>query len=786
MKIHKFFSVVVLLILNFYFATSQYSDKIQDIGAEPLIEGEALNFTIQLTANTTCCSKIELAYRNYGESEFKVLEMNIKGNLASTAIPAIDVMPPFIEYYIILYTNSDEQPETYPLENPKLAPLKLPIKEKTITKINWYSPAQNEKTNANDLLIAFSLENTDTTIDIKNIKVFLDEKNISDKIFQAGDLSIIKLENDTIKSGNHSIRIELYNNQLEQLITETRQFIIIDLMSDKYKIQHLKYNASFAFENRNENIASFHNTYNRATINARSEYDFIKVDANLYLTGEEKPYRQPQNRYFIGVEIPHLKLGFGDAYPIFPSLIMTGKRVRGISANSHLSFFSLDFVYGSTIRKIESEVQIVDSPDDPSGIYFRNDDSTWLKLVHRGEFTRNLMIIRPVFGKGSGFDWGFTFLKAKDDKNSISYGLMPKENLVLGSDMRISLDKRRIEFTAQAAFSVVNNDISVGTIKDEDIDSLFKSLTESERDLIRKAKNTLSKLITVNEHIVPLSLKNLTTLAYEGAISFNYFNNIFKFSLLRRGSAYESFGQSYIRKDIQGFNLIDRLRILSNKIFLALGFEKLQDNTDNSKPTTTSYTNLSSTISYYPSLNFFNISMGYIYGTTKNNTIDPLYQTNDRNDRVFLQLNYNFKYLANNNLNFNFSTSKRDDRTLKNIDTRNTSVGVGLTSFYKIPLQTTLNISYTSSIFQLQPDLQTKKLKYTSLNLLGNYSLLNNKLKLMMGIRPTLGDIKRFAYDFSAAYEIISKLLLTGNLNLYTYQDKRSESVISFVIRYDI
>lgn len=786
MKRHTFFLVLLLFTTNLYFAQSQYSDKIQDISTEPLIEGEILNFTIQLSANTTCCKKIELAYRNYGESEFKILEMNIKGNLASTIIPASDVIPPFIEYYIILYPTSEDQMETYPLENPELAPLKLPIKEKVITKINWFSPSQNEKITADDLLIAFSLDNTDTTIDIKNTKLFLDENNISEKIFQAGDMLIVKLENDDIKAGNHQLRIEIYNNQLEQLLTETRQFTIIDYKVDKYKIQNIKYNASFALENRNENIASTKNTYNRASIYATSEYDFIKINGNLFLTSEEKSYRQPQNRYFIGVEIPHLRLGFGDSYPIFPSLIMTGKRVRGISANAQLGFFKLDFIYGSTIRKIESEVQVVDSPDDPSKIYFRNDDSTWLMLVRRGEFSRNMMIIRPTFGKGESFDWGFTFLKAKDDKNSINYGLMPKENLVLGSDLRLSFDKRRIEFTAQAAFSAVNNDISVGTIKDEDIDSLFKSLTESERDLIRKVKNTLTKFITVNEHIVPLSLKNLTTLAYEGALSLNYFNNIFKFSFLRRGSAYESFGQSYIRKDIQGFNIIDRLRIIGNRVFLALGFEKLRDNTDNSKPATTNYTNLSSTINYYPGSNFVNMSLGYVYGTTKNNADNISYQTNDRNDRIFFQLNYNFKYLANNNLNFNLSTSRRDDKTINDIDTRSTSVAVGLISLYSIPLQTSLNISYTSSTFQLPSESQIRKLKYTSLNFSGNYLLLNRKLKLLMGFRPTLGDIKRFAFDFSVDYELISRLTLSGNLNLYKYQSKKTESIIGFALRYDI
>lgn len=786
MKIQILFIFPILFLISLNISQSQYSENIIDIAAEPLIEGEAINITIELSTTTACCKKIELAYRKYGETEFKVLEMNIKGNFASTLIPAYDAVPPFIEYYIILYRSDEEQTETFPIENPELSPIPLSIKEKLFTKINWYSPSQNEKTTAEDLLIAFSIDNTDTTIDIRNKKVLLNGIDVTDKIFQAEDLFMLKLEKEEIPAGNHQIRIELYDHNLEKIITESRQFRIVDYGTDIRKTSSIKYNTSFSFENRNENIAGTAYNYNRANIFAKSELDFLKVDVNLYFTSEEKSYRQPQNRYFIGIEIPYLRVGYGDSYPIFPSLIITGKRVRGITLNTRLGFFGLDFIYGSTNRKIESEVQVVNSPDDPSKIYFKQDDSTWIMLLRQGVFSRNMMIIRPTFGNSETFNLGFTLLKAKDDKKSIKYGLMPKENLVLGSDLKIALDKRRIDLSAQAAFSALNNDISTGTIPDEDIDSLFKSLTESERDLIRKAKNTLSKFITVNEHIVPLSLKNLTTLAYEAALSLNYFNNLFKVSYIRRGSAYESFGQSYMRRDIQGFNIVDRLRIFKNKFYLSLGLEKLKDNTDNSKPATTNYTTFSSALNYYPSPKLPNISFGFISGTTKNNTDNIHYQINDRNDRLFIQLNYNFNYLMNNNISINFNTSRRDDKSLNNIDTRSNAAGIGLISVYKIPLQTSLNITYTNSSYLLPNNNELVELKYYSINLSGNYQLLNNKLKLMLGIRPTLGDIKRYAFDFNTEYEIISKLIITGNLNIYSYKEKKAESVFGVILRYDI
>ena len=47
------------------------------------------------------------------------------------------------------------------------------------------------------------------------------------------------------------------------------------------------------------------------------------------------------------------KLQLGDAYPLFPSLFMSGKRVRGITGAVTLGYFNIDVSYGKTERKIE-------------------------------------------------------------------------------------------------------------------------------------------------------------------------------------------------------------------------------------------------------------------------------------------------------------------------------------------------------------------------------------------------------------------------------------------------
>jgi predicted Mrr-cat superfamily restriction endonuclease len=74
--------------------------------------------------------------------------------------------------------------------------------------------------------------------------------------------------------------------------------------------------------------------------------------------------------------------------------------------------------------------------------------------------------------------------------------------------------------------------------------------------------------MTVNQYISPFNPQELASLAAEASLSLNYFNNAFKSSYIYRGNDFQSFGQSFIRTDVAGFNISDVLRLMENKIFL--------------------------------------------------------------------------------------------------------------------------------------------------------------------------------------------------------------------------
>ena len=541
------------------------------------------------------------------------------------------------------------------------------------------------------------------------------------------------------------------------------------------------YSSSLQLETRNENIESQVTPYNRATLDASGSYDVFRMKGHLYVTNEEKDERQPQDRFFIGGESPWLNLGYGDNYPLFPDLIMNGRRVRGVTGNLTLNKFNLDITHGDIIRRIESDT-IRTFPQDSLGAqqqrnpglaYGLYDPATqqWAAFQY-GTFNRDLNVIHPSFGTRDGSHIGFTYLKSSDDLHSIRFGVRPEENVVFGSDLFLTFDRHNVEFTSQAAFSGTNRDITTGTFSNVQIDSLYSDYTDSQRKTIRQLRDFFSNFITVNENLVPLGSKGTPTLSYESALSLNYFNNYFKAGYLRHGDAYESFGQTFLQPDIEGFNLSDRLRVMESQLMITGGFERLNDNTASTKPATTTSMTINGGVSYYPRTDFPNMTLSYVYASNVNgrDLADSVYAIDDRTNRVFFQIGKSFTYGMRHNALLSVSTSVRDDRTVRNRDTKNTGVTVSDVAAFTIPLQVTLSATYNSSTFitiDSTQALSTVMLAYTTLYANGEYRILQDMLRFTLSVSPTFGDLQRVLIDAGAQYYFIKNVSARAQFSIY-------------------
>lgn len=279
----------------------------------------------------------------------------------------------------------------------------------------------------------------------------------------------------------------------------------------------------------------------------------LSYDASVYLTSLEDPGFQPRHRFVVSAGLPWLNVTLGDATPFLNELVLWGRRVRGVQAGLKTGVINLDFVSGQTVRDV--------APLIAGGV-----------LQQTGTFSQSLWAVRPSFG-GKSFQLGFILMRAQDDTNSIKVntaGVTPRGNLVLGADLGLSFSRNRVQIKAAVAQSLVSNDISLPVLSKDTIDSLYNV------DLPFDPEN-FKNLLVINESLAPLDPSGGTGLAYQIGAQVNLFTHFVNFGFKQIGSQYNSFGHTFLRNDIRGFYINDNFRMLRNRLFFTLGFERYRD-----------------------------------------------------------------------------------------------------------------------------------------------------------------------------------------------------------------
>ncbi len=785
-------------------SSEQISDIVAKVGNSQYHPGEPLRIDAELI-NATVVQNVEIAYRSFGQTTYKVSQMSLVGNMASVVVPPADLIQPFLEYYLVLTKTNGTPPETYPELNPAEHPLKIDLQqagEGKESSIIILSPEKNDNITPEDLYISYSLLRADSTINPASIKTYIDGIDISGNAVRSGNLVVVR-PSMILESGKHTVRVEVFDTQGNSAENISWDFSSSTpgITTPSAGVPSWKYHYSAQAETRNENIQEVVTPYNRLRLSGTAEYGQYHLLGNLYVTNEEKEDRQPQNRYYIGGEASWLKLGYGDQYPIFPEFILNGIRVRGLGANLSLGGFNLDVANGDIVRHVESDTiktfpadsLLAEQQKDPTGAYGVYDATTtpvrWAKFSY-GTYDRKLFAIRPSFGNRDGGHVGFSYLKSSDDINSIQHGIRPKENLVVGSDLLMPFDSRRVELTAQVAMSATNTDITGGTFSDEKIDSLYKDESESQRDDIKKQRDALQRFITVNENLIPLKMANTPTLAYEGALALNYFNNNFVLTYLRHGNNFESFGQSFVRTDIAGYNLNDHLRLANGEVLVTAGFERLTDNTAQTKPATTTFLTGNASVGYFPKSDLPNVTVAYLLASSQNGIpADSIFSADDQTNRIFVQLGKEYMLGPKHNTTLGVSASNRDDHTVQNLDTKNTTVTLSDVGTFTFPLQTVLSLNYVSNSFVTAAGSASSHdttIGYTTLYVQAMYRTLREQLRFTGAVSPTFGDIERTMIDARAQYYFVPNVSLLGQLSFYLNKNLANDIIWSFILRADM
>jgi hypothetical protein len=785
-------------------AVAQLSSAVSDISPDNAVARTGVTLSITLRDGNTATS-ILLLYRTFGTREFKKVEMDLRGSTASAVLRSDVVVPPFVEYYLVL-SDASSRREAYPRStsgDPLTVPppqlLRLTVNDEADQQVLFLSPDPDAILNPEDLLISISLLRADSTVAARSTQIRIDDANVTSAAVFSGDLVILAPANLGIRlsPGRHKVRVGLFNRrglfqQSAELTFYIREVGIGSLLSSTIPQRRFDYDASMNVESRHEQISSNGTWYNRAAGTFKGHTGIWKFTGNMFVTSDEKKDRQPQDRYYLGVSTPWVEAGYGDHYPDFPEIMLSGKRVRGLQTKARYGILGLDLTLGEITRGVEGSL-IKSFPADSFSVEFQHDSTatfgqinptTWGKYSY-GMFARKLFAIRPSFGNRETWEVGFTWLNSGDDMGSIHYGIKPQENLLVGTDFMARFDNSRIELTGQAAFSAYNSDISSGTFTDAYIDSVYKTGAAG----IKQARDYLKKFITVNDNFRPLSVKELSTVAYQCGLGLEYFDNAFHANYLFRGSDYTSFGQSYLQTDIQGLQLTDRARLLDNRLFLTVGFEHLTDNTSNTKAATTVYSNLNLAATWFPGHNYPTVTMGFSrYGN--NNSLptsgsDSLSSILDATLRFYMQSSYDFVMGARHTATCSFSTSKRTDETIHKYDVQNLTGELGLTTHYSFPLQTVISIAlYLNTIPVGTGSESGVDLNYTAVSLIGRYALIPEVLTLNGALAPTFGDYKRTAADLGAEWHARPDMSVQFQLSFFHNDDGSNDNIVS--LRYAV
>jgi hypothetical protein len=224
---------------------------------------------------------------------------------------------------------------------------------------------------------------------------------------------------------------------------------------------------------------------------------------------------------------------------------------------------------------------------------------------------------------------------------------------------------------------------------------------------------------------------------------------------------------------------------------------------------TTTYQTINTSVSYYPTSNMPNITLGY--GINKNsnpiNSLDTMATAaaraiDDNTNRYFLQSTYDFAYRGRHNATLSLDVSSKTDNTPKKQDVKSLNAFLLVNTVHTFPLETAFGYSMSlNTIPQVTLDTTNKvlvissaSLNYTTITLNGRYRIYKDLLKLSATFAPTFGDFKRTVLEVGLQYAITQnqnaafqyQYIINTPPPPGTIQASNNDSYVSLLYRIDL
>lgn len=306
------------------------------------------------------------------------------------------------------------------------------------------------------------------------------------------------------------------------------------------------------------------------TANTRLVLDKVTIPFQVFATSDNRPFLQSRNFLQTGLQTSWFEALIGDMNPAFDRLVLSGVRITGVSTHLKAGGTGVQVVHGRLNRAVEGRLE---RWDDKFGNIPQNmvNDS---EFVVPGTFQRNITAARVYLGnKKKTWMLALQGLKAKDDTNSIQYGLAPKDNLVGGAEMHLRLFRGKVSFQSGISASVITNDISLGVLSKEALDTTFNVKLPFD-------PASFQRLFVLNASTKPTQL-SADFLSYFFTFNWGASWHQFTADYSRIGPQYFSLSNPFLRNNSDNLLLQERLFLFKKKLTIAGTYQAYTNNLNN-------------------------------------------------------------------------------------------------------------------------------------------------------------------------------------------------------------
>lgn len=602
-------------------------------------------------------------------------------------------------------------------------------------------------------------------LNVSSIKLYLDGRLLSANL-RVQNHKITVLYTETLRKGEHKVLMEAKEKGYTWLQPLKWKFYIDDLKtpiedsSEKAYKRQVELTGSFSADYRKVNLtgpgrdARQEPPYTQTTnLNMNLRVGKVMFPIRAFQTSDEQNYNvkgmQSRNYFSIGMETKRIELNIGDQNMNFDKLVLTGTRLRGAKFAYKSKRFKMTLVNGYSQRAIEGEIAKYNGVGfPPTNMRL---DSTYV-LQGTGNFQRNVSAVRFAWGsKTEGQTIGISILKSKDDSNSIKNGYAPKENLVVGLDQTFSTNESRMKGQVGAAMSIITNNISDGPVTQLEFEKRLNTELIADPYKFRKIQ-------TINYSTV---IPGKSSLAAYLNFQFKRKNNQFTIDYKYFGAGYQSFGNPFVRTDIQAASVQDMLYLWKRRVTINAKYTFQSNNLSNTAYSTVYQHLVTGNMSFVYSPKAPQFILNYNMQARK--SIDNKYKTlgaNDQNSSVNAMVLYNLKTKGiQHSINITYTTVFRVDKIYTQNDNHMNIYSAGLREQF-IKLNTTLDFQYSKTeLIDLNgytPINQSfdARLKYQS-----------KKLKTYFGIGYTRSEMLLERFGSSKSHRNIYSFIMNMQMN---------------------